>query len=118
MSATETLRSLLSSKLPDFPLALELRLVAPKDVGAVLGCTRRKIELAIFHGELAAVRAGGRVYASIDAIVEWFERTQHSRRCRTPRALVADSKVHPQNRKHHGVPRLSARRMSDRKAAR
>ena len=116
MSATETLSSLLTQQIADFPLARELRLVAPKRIASVLGGDRRTVEQAIFRGELPSVRAAGRTFASIDAVLEWFESRQHPRRCRAPRALVADSKAHPKSRTHRGVTRPSARRMS--KAAR
>ena len=90
-SATETLRNLLTTKIGGSPFARELRLVAPRDIALVCGCTRRKVEADIFTGKLDSVRVGGRMFACIDAIVEWFERGQQPRQCRTRRTLVSDT---------------------------
>jgi hypothetical protein len=87
MSATEVLRNLLTHKVADFPLARELRLVANTSIAEVVGCDRRTVESAIFLGQLDAVRAGGRTYAAVDAVVDWFERRQ-PRRCRKAQAAA------------------------------
>src|SRR5580698_10199350 len=80
MSAADTLSSLLTTKIADSPFAAKLRLVAPKDIAHMCGCTRRKVEADIFAGKLDCVRVGGRMFATIDAVLQWFERGQRPRR--------------------------------------